>query len=185
MSLEIGNQVYESYMKAFPQLSVYFTKQKTRALANGYILTDLITGRRIYFKDYKRYLELKARLTPEFWEEYKALDKPPHLRSILREMQQLKGEMERAALNYPIQSASASITKLACIFIFKEIEAREAYFKILFPNVIHDQVILEVPEDEQETWSKIVKDCMERAGEPFCKLVKLKAEPEILKQWKK
>jgi DNA polymerase I-like protein with 3'-5' exonuclease and polymerase domains len=51
--------------------------------------------------------------------------------------------------------------------------------------VIHDQIILEVPEEEKKQWSDTVRYCMEKAGEPFCKTVKLRAEPEQLYKWKK
>jgi hypothetical protein len=32
--------------------------------------------------------------------------------------------------------------------------------------------------------SKVLQECMERAGDVFCKTVKLKAEPMITKTWK-
>jgi hypothetical protein len=36
-----------------------------------------------------------------------------------------------------------------------------------------------------DEWAQTVKDCMEKAGDLFCKSVRLKAEPEILEKWKK
>jgi DNA polymerase I-like protein with 3'-5' exonuclease and polymerase domains len=96
-----------------------------------------------------------------------------------------KGSYERMSMNYPIQAGSASITKIACIYVYREIEKQNAFWKVLFPNVIHDQIILEVPEEEKQQWSDTVRYCMEKAGEPFCKTVKLRAEPEQLYKWKK
>jgi DNA polymerase I-like protein with 3'-5' exonuclease and polymerase domains len=93
--------------------------------------------------------------------------------------------MERAALNFPIQGASASITKYACVLVFDQIEQQGMMDTVLFTNVIHDQILLEVPSAVSEEWAQTVKDCMEKAGDLFCKAVKLKAEPEILDRWKK
>ena len=89
------------------------------------------------------------------------------------------------AMNYPIQASSADITKLACIYLFREISKRGMLGKILIPNIIHDEILLECPKEIAEEWAGILKECMERAGSLFCKTVPLKAEPEILEQWKK
>lgn len=191
MDIETGNRVYDAYMSAFPQLKKYFDKQKKFALDNGYIFTDSVSHRKIFLDKFDEFKELRTKMTPEFWEEFReekaknSIKFKNELKPLVSKFFKLKGDYERMALNYPIQSQSASITKLACIYIYREIEKRDAQFKILFPNVIHDQVLLEVPETESKLWSDIVKECMEKAGDLFCKTVKLKAEPEILKKWKK
>jgi len=44
-----GDEVYNSYFKAFPGLKNYFTKVQNEALKRGYILIDPITGRKNWF----------------------------------------------------------------------------------------------------------------------------------------
>ena len=88
-----------------------------------------------------------------------------------------KGDIERMSLNYPIQGSSADITKLAGIFMFRYLEEKDLLFKVLMPNVVHDELHLECSKDIADELAIVLKDCMERAGNKFCKTIKLKAEP--------
>lgn len=45
-----GEEVYEAYFKAFPNLKKYFNQVQNEALLKGYILIDPITGRKTWFK---------------------------------------------------------------------------------------------------------------------------------------
>jgi DNA polymerase-1 len=182
--IEDGDRVYEAYLNAFPKLKQYFAEEKAKVLKNGYILTDNVSMRRIYADSFEEYLDLKERLTPEFWDAYRE-NRTEERKQLVSRFYRIKGEMERMALNYPIQSTSASITKFACILVYRQIERDNRQFEILFPNVVHDQLILEVPEDEASHWADTVKECMERAGDLFCRTVKLKAEPVVLRKWEK
>lgn len=94
-----------------------------------------------------------------------------------------KGDIERMSLNYPIQGSSADITKLAGVYFFEYLEANNLLFTVLMPNVVHDEWIVESPKDMSKEISIVLKDCMEKAGEVFCKVVKLKAEPMITLKW--
>ena len=182
ISIEEGDKVYNAYMNAFPQLKQYFKKVQNETHSRGYILTNNVTKRRIFIDSFEEYKELAKKFTPDFWENYKT-DKTE--KDKVRTYFKIKGDIDRMALNYPIQSTGADISKLACIYVYEAIESRDAFFKILFPNFIHDQIILEVPDEETSEWANIVQSSMEKAGSFFCKTVKLKAEPEILKIWKK
>jgi DNA polymerase-1 len=79
---EQGEEVYRAYFKAFPGLKDYFAKCKRAAVATGYILIDDVTRRKFYFPKYK---EMK------------------HLIAIgdHRYASKIKGQLERASLNYP------------------------------------------------------------------------------------
>jgi len=52
-----GDEVYEAYFKAFPNLKRYFNKVQNEALLRGYILIDPITGRKNWFKPPKNQKE--------------------------------------------------------------------------------------------------------------------------------
>ncbi len=188
--IEEGERVYSSYMNAFPDLSNYFNKCKKETLAKGYIVTDDVVKRKIFCNRYDRYKELDSQINSEFWNEYKEekskdSSKFKELKEIVREYFRLKGEIERKALNFPIQSTSASMSKIACIYVFREIEKQNKQFKVLFPLFIHDQIILEVPDEEIDQWKEIVQNSMEKAGDLFCKTVKIKADPVVTKCWTK
>ncbi len=66
---------------------------------------------------------------------------------------------ERMAINTPIQGTASDIIKLAMIKVHEELIAQKAQAKLLLQ--IHDELVLEVPEDELESISAMVKETME------------------------
>jgi len=70
---------------------------------------------------------------------------------------------ERIALNTPIQGTGADIMKIAMINLYKELKNRDMKSKIILQ--VHDEVILNVFNDELEEVKKIVRDCMENAAD--------------------
>lgn len=192
LSIQEGEEVYKEYFKAFPGLANYFKTEKARALKLGYIQFNNISGRKCFipfFEDYER-LHKEINETEGFWEDYK-LEKSKnstifinYFKPKVREYFMKKGDIERMSLNYPIQGTSADITKLAGIYFFKYLVENNLVFKVKLPNVVHDEWIVEAPEDMAENISKVLQECMERAGDVFCKTIKLRAEPCITKFWK-
>ena len=47
----------------------------------------------------------------------------------------------------------------------------------------HDEWNIEVPEEMAEEMTKVLKDCMKKAGAFFCRKVELPAEGEALDYW--
>jgi DNA polymerase-1 len=78
---------------------------------------------------------------------------------------------------------SADITKYACILFFKEILNRDWLNIVKIINLVHDEICIEAPEEIIEEAAKILVYCMEKSGEPFCKIVPLKATVEIGDYW--
>ncbi len=66
---------------------------------------------------------------------------------------------ERMAINTPIQGTASDIIKLAMIKMHEELISQQAQAKLLLQ--IHDELVLEVPEDELESISAMVKETME------------------------
>ena len=66
---------------------------------------------------------------------------------------------KRAALNAPIQGTAADIVKLAMINVQKRIEKENIDANILLQ--IHDEILLEVKEEEKEKAAEILKEEME------------------------
>ena len=69
----------------------------------------------------------------------------------------------RAAMNTPIQGTAADIMKIAMLKVFKEIEKRGLKSKIVLQ--VHDEMMLEVPIEEQQEIQEIMKNCMESAAD--------------------
>ncbi|MCI5209252.1 MAG: DNA polymerase I, partial [Candidatus Electrothrix sp. ATG2] len=66
---------------------------------------------------------------------------------------------ERMAINTPIQGTASDIIKLAMIKVDEELRAQQAQAKLLLQ--IHDELVLEVPEDELDSVAAMVKETME------------------------
>jgi DNA polymerase-1 len=66
---------------------------------------------------------------------------------------------ERMAINTPIQGTASDIIKLAMIKVHEELTAQKAQARLLLQ--IHDELVLEVPENELESVAAMVKETME------------------------
>ncbi|MGP4041618.1 DNA polymerase I [Gracilibacillus sp. D59] len=70
---------------------------------------------------------------------------------------------ERTAMNTPIQGSAADIIKLAMIELDQQLKKENYQAKLLLQ--VHDELILEVPEEELEAIAKLVVEVMENAIE--------------------
>ncbi|MBU1878319.1 MAG: DNA polymerase I, partial [Chloroflexi bacterium] len=75
----------------------------------------------------------------------------------------LQSAGERAAINHPIQGTAADIIKVAMVRLQREIEARGLHS--LLTLQVHDELVLEVPEEELDEVVALVADVMEHALE--------------------
>ncbi len=66
---------------------------------------------------------------------------------------------ERAAMNMPLQGTASDIIKLAMLKVFNKLKEKNLKTKLILQ--IHDELVLDVLEEEQEEVAKIVQDCME------------------------
>jgi DNA polymerase-1 len=69
---------------------------------------------------------------------------------------------ERAALNAPIQGSAADIIKVAMLNVKRELDKQKLKSRLLLQ--VHDELILEVAQGEEEVLSKLVKNEMASAA---------------------
>jgi DNA polymerase-1 len=67
---------------------------------------------------------------------------------------------ERAAINTPVQGTAAELLKLAMIDIDKKLTIQYPDSRMLLN--IHDELIVEAPEDQVEDVADLIKDTMEK-----------------------
>lgn len=85
---------------------------------------------------------------------------------------------ERVARNMPIQGTAADIIKIAMIRVYRRLKEEKCQAKLILQ--IHDELIVEAPEEEAEKVKKIVSEEMENA----CQMkVRLKSDANIGKTW--
>jgi len=77
---------------------------------------------------------------------------------------QVKAREEREAINAPIQGTAADILKIAMIKLEPAIQKAGLHAKMLIQ--VHDELVLECPENEKQDTIAVVKEIMENA----CKL---------------
>ncbi|HNV06132.1 MAG TPA: DNA polymerase, partial [Petrotogaceae bacterium] len=95
----------------------------------------------------------------------------------LRNMPFNKGEIERMAINSPVQGSAADIMKLAMIKLYKTLPQ---YAQMILQ--VHDEILIEVPQKMAEQVVPVICNAMENAVELK---VPLKVDVNISKNWKK
>jgi DNA polymerase-1 len=73
----------------------------------------------------------------------------------------LRSAAERTARNTPIQGSAADIIKLAMIKVYRALKENKMATQLILQ--VHDELILNVPEDELEKAKAILKEAMETA----------------------
>ncbi|MCX8030487.1 MAG: DNA polymerase I [Thermodesulfovibrionales bacterium] len=87
-------------------------------------------------------------------------------------------QAERIAINTPIQGTAADLIKIAMISISEELKKKKFKTKMLLQ--IHDELLFEVPNEEVEEVTKIIKNKMESA---LSLSVPLEVDIKLGKNW--
>ena len=89
--------------------------------------------------------------------------------------------VERRGKNSPIQGANSDMTKMALVFLRTALQGYDA--RIV--NTVHDEIVVEVREDQAEIVCEIVEREMRRAGEEIIKTVPIISDAKIGDYWSK
>lgn len=103
--------------------------------------------------------------------------------SVMKHLWKRKSASDNQSCNYPSQGTAAAMTKIAGIRYFNHLVNDGLIFKVLIPNDVHDEYLIEPPEEIAEQEAKKLSECMEYAANIFCKKVSIKAVPEIAPCW--
>jgi DNA polymerase-1 len=129
MCSEKEAQEFINLIKAlFPQNEKYFAYKYRQTMAQGYIFTNSISGRRIYIEDFPNAKELIE----------KGDKKELHSKQDLSNYYKKKGEIQRMCQNYPIQGTAADVLKLASYYVWRYIKYHKLDAYIV--NVVHDEI---------------------------------------------
>lgn len=89
-----------------------------------------------------------------------------------------RGRAEREAINMPIQGTAADIMKLAMIQLYQELQRQNFHTRMLLQ--VHDEIVLEVPDDELTQVVPLVQQVMAQA---YQLSVPLKVNIEVGQNW--
>lgn len=76
---------------------------------------------------------------------------------------QIRAFNERAAMNMPLQGSASDIIKMAMLKVSKALQKRGLRSKMILQ--VHDELILDVPFEEETEVRALLKDCMENVAE--------------------
>ena len=148
-----------------------------RSEASAYIdaYFERFPGIRDYMEETKRFAHANGYVETIFGRRV-------HLAEINSKNPQMKGFMERAAINAPIQGSAADIIRRAMIRMPDALRDAKSSARMLLQ--VHDELIFEVAEEEAEAACKLVAKTMSGACLPALDLsVPLDVDARAAKNW--
>lgn len=182
-----AQEIYDSYMKGFPGVANYQMRQRKFVMSHGYILLNSKTGHKAFIYNWDEIETIKKRQKLDgYWETYRQYKKDRPDAPIIDEVRSFfrqKSNFEKHAINYPIQATGALMFKLASIYLWNYLKSNDLVFKVKLCIPCHDEWNIEVPKEITEQMTKVLQDCMEKAGTYFCKKIKMPADAEVSDHW--
>ena len=128
----------------------------TRKEAKKFIDTyfEIYPGVKQYMKDIVQEAKHKGYVTT-------IMQRRRYLPDITSRNFNLRSFAERTAINTPIQGSAADIIKKAMIDLDEQLKKHQLNARLLLQ--VHDELILEAPEEEVKQLIELVTDCMENA----------------------
>ncbi len=152
-------ELMDLYFKTFPLIKKYLDHSGKFAVKNGYIRTPEPFGRIRWFKDHGEDMS---------WG--------------------VKGSIDRAGRNTPIQGANADLTKQATVLLGTYIRNENKYAGeviLKFVNQVHDEIVVEAKNEHAEKAFKDMIFLMEMAANDMMTKIDMIAEGSIDDCWSK
>lgn len=143
----------------------------------------------LYFKAFPKLREYFDKIQEESWDKgYVLIDKITGRKWFFDKRYVKKHDIDKKALNYPIQGEAGSITKLACIMFREEAIKSKDYFYFYghfsITNIVHDEINVESLKGPlAQDAANLLEDCMKKAADVWCKKVKMTAVAKIGNYW--
>ena len=124
-----------------------------------------------YFKTYpniKKYLDDQVKFCQDNGYVKTILNRRRYIPEINDAKWPIREFGKRAAMNATIQGSAADVIKIAMVNIYKRLEKEKLNSKIILQ--VHDELIFDVPKNEEEIMKKLVLEEMAGAYKMKCKL---------------
>ena len=152
---EDAEELIEAYLSGFPNLRKWMQKSERKAKYEGYVESE--AGRKRHLPEVKRLYKIHGDKLLDF-KYRKKIEKKYGKDEVLNMYRDYKNGLNNAK-NFQIQSLSASIVNMAAIEINKELKKRKIDGWVALQ--IHDQLVVNVPEEKAEECRDLIEDIME------------------------
>ena len=159
ISIDEADKLIKKYFTAFPNIKSFLHKLGMYGVQNGHIRT---------FKPFRR-----IRWFPQWYQGIHTSQKDF----------KIKGAIERASKNTPIQGTGADMIKQSMVLIREYI--RKFNLPCYMVTQVHDEIGVEVRDDFAEDWAKLQCKLMKEAGEMIIKGFDMTVDYTITKKWSK
>ncbi len=95
----------------------------------------------------------------------------------------LKSEYQRLCLNNPVQARGAHQLKYATCLMFEWIIDNNLQWKVLIPNTVHDEIILECKDEYKDIAKQALEESMLEGGNRYLTNLKIKADANYGPSW--
>jgi len=166
-----AQKLVDGYLNGFPQLKEWRENSREFVKKNGYIknkvgrIRHLPMVKKIYDKFGEQMLD---------WRFRKELEQKYEKDKIMKVYRDYRNGLNNC-LNFQLQSLAAAVVNRAAVQINRK--AKELGYDAIVQAQIHDQLIINIREDQAESFAPIVQELMENTTK--LEGVTLKAPPEI------
>lgn len=165
----------KAYADGFKGVSAFKAKGSRFVRKNGYIIICKYTGHRLNWQDHAK------------WREIEDLPDVIKMRELteheLHEHDGAAAKWDRLALNVVTQGTGIIILKYAMTMFFKWIVDNNLFDKVLICDLVHDEAVIEYPEEMKDVVVPKLVKAMEKAASVFCKSLPIPAEPATGLHW--
>ncbi len=139
---------------------------------------DYIKGYLRHYAGVDKYMEIVAKDAKEKGYVSTLWGRRRYLPELNSSNGMLRAFGERVARNMPIQGTAADIIKIAMVRVYNRLKEEKMEAKLILQ--VHDELIVEAPEEETEKAAKILQEEMENA----CQMkVRLRADVNVGRTW--
>lgn len=174
-SIQEAKIFVEAYAKGFAGIAEFKKKGSKFVREHGFIVINPKTNHWLIWEDWKKWRAIED--MPENQREYECTKEE------LKEHNSAAAKWDRLALNVVTQGTGIIILKFAMILFFKWIVENNLFNKVLICDLIHDEAVVEFPEELENVVVPKLKECMEKAASIFCEKLPIPAEPEVGNCW--
>ena len=173
--MQRAKSLIRGYYDSFPKLEAYFANQGLEAKKFGYVICNPVSGRKSFVPFFNDYVECK-----KYVEKCNRVYVDPHPK-VKDAYNTWDSKIQRWSQNIPIQGTAADIGKRAGILLRKF--SKKIPFKIVL--FVHDEIILECPDEFSHTVAKILEKCCLDASREYTTHLDIPAKAVITKIWNK